>query len=598
MEMADRMRRLLEIPRILVYLWRSSPHLTLIWLTLTLIAGLAPAAHLWLGKLVVDRLVLVTQGGPHQLRLVAPWVLLWITIGVSVRILWRSNRLVEDHLRTRAELYLQGALLERSASVPLERLEDSEFHNQLQRAGTVVKGRLVTMLRRFVTTSETTVQIIGLLLAIALRSWVLVPVLLGGTAIVAIFKVRAVASRTQVYRSQAAAERKVRYLEGLLSDVGASKEIRLLHTGEYLLSAWQRERDALWAARLTAERRIFLNSLGADAVNVALYLLALAYLTFMMAGNRSTVGDYVVMMGAVMQLQNGLQTLVRSLLALQEETLYTADLFDLLDRSEAEKPGGHSLPVGLDQGIRLEEVSFTYPGVSRPAVSGLSLHIRPGERLAIVGPNGSGKTTFVKLILGLYPPSSGSISWSGVPDTSLDRIALRRYCSAVFQNFVRYELSVQENIGLGDVERIHDAKVVARASSMGGADEVIALSPHGYKTRLGKSFGGVDLSGGQWQKLAISRALMRHDSSQLLVLDEPTSGLDPMAEADVFARFATLSSGKTALLISHRLGSARLADRIVYLEDGQVVEVGSHAELMTLGGRYAQLFATQAQWYM
>lgn len=598
MEMADQMRRLLEIPRILVYLWRSSPHLTLIWLTLTLIAGLAPAAHLWLGKLVVDRLVLVTQGGPHQLRLVAPWVLLWITIGVSVRILWRSNRLVEDHLRTRAELYLQGALLERSASVPLERLEDSEFHNQLQRAGTVVKGRLVTMLRRFVTTSETTVQIIGLLLAIALRSWVLVPVLLGGTAIVAIFKVRAVASRTQVYRSQAAAERKVRYLEGLLSDVGASKEIRLLHTGEYLLSAWQRERDALWAARLTAERRIFLNSLGADAVNVALYLLALAYLTFMMAGNRSTVGDYVVMMGAVMQLQNGLQTLVRSLLALQEETLYTADLFDLLDRSEAEKPGGHSLPVGLDQGIRLEEVSFTYPGASRPAVSGLSLHIRPGERLAIVGPNGSGKTTFVKLILGLYPPSSGSINWSGVPDTSLDRIALRRYCSAVFQNFVRYELPVQENIGLGDVERIHDAKVVARASSMGGADEVIALSPHGYKTRLGKSFGGVDLSGGQWQKVAISRALMRHDSSQLLVLDEPTSGLDPMAEADVFARFATLSSGKTALLISHRLGSARLADRIVYLEDGQVVEVGSHAELMTLGGRYAQLFATQAQWYM
>lgn len=314
--------------------------------------------------------------------------------------------------------------------------------------------------------------------------------------------------------------------------------------------------------------------MSADAANVAIYFIAFAFLTYEVAAGRSTVGDYVVTIGAVMQLQNGLQTLVRSVLSLQEEAVYAKDLFDLLERAPSEQPGGgQPIPSGPDQAIRLDGVSFAYLGAVLPAVCDLNLNIRTGERIAIVGPNGSGKTTLVKLLLGLYPPTSGAMTMGGAPVSSLDRVALRRSCSAVFQNFVRYEFTVRENIGLGDVERIGVTEAILEASSKGGADEVADLLPDGYQTVLGKSFGGVDLSGGQWQRLAISRAMMRHRSSRLIVLDEPTAGLDPTAEADVFERFAALSAGKATLLVFHRLGSARLADRILYLEGGRVLEV-------------------------
>lgn len=590
------LRRVLGTGRTLTYLWRASPPTLLTWLLLTAAGGISPAVHLWMGKLVVDRLHFALQHGLSTLQHAAPAVWIWVLFGMSGRLLWRITRLVEDHLRIKAELYLQGALLERAATVPLDHLEQPEFHDKFQRASTVVRGRLLLLLRRFVTMSETLVQILGLLAAAAVQSWLLVPLLLGSAWAAAVAKVQAVSERARVYRSQTTNERKVRYLEGLLANVRASKEIRLLEIGDYLLSSWHDRFKALWEARLRADRSAIIKSLGADALNVMIYILALGYLTFLAATGRSTAGDYVVLLGAAVQLQAGLQTMVRALLSLQEENLFFEDLFFLLDRAPIERPAGAARETVPNGGVELRGVSFSYPGASQPALRNINLTIRPGERIAVVGPNGAGKTTLMKLILGLYPPTAGVIHWGGGLK-SVEAVQVRHHSAAVFQDFVRYELTVAENIGLGNIRKMHDQDTIMRAAEMAGIEDLIASLPEKGATQLGKSFGGIDLSGGQWQKLAIARAMMRHDTAQLMVLDEPTASLDPMAEAEVFDRFAMLAECKTTILVSHRLGSARLADRILYMVNGEIVEEGSHAELMKRGGRYAKLFTIQAQWY-
>jgi ATP-binding cassette subfamily B protein len=247
--------------------------------------------------------------------------------------------------------------------------------------------------------------------------------------------------------------------------------------------------------------------------------------------------------------------------------------------------------------IHFARVTFAYPGAARPVLDEIDLILQPGERVALVGENGAGKTTLAKLLLGLYQPTAGRILIDGVDLADLDLEWWRRRAAAVFQDYVKYELTVGENIGFGDVSRLNDTPAIRTAAARSGADAVVTELPLGYQTMLGKAYdeAGHDLSIGQWQKLAIARAYLR--DAAVLVLDEPTAALDARAEVEVYRRFRDMAEGKTVLLISHRLGSARLADRIIVLEHGRIVEEGSHAELVARGGRYATMYTAQAQWY-
>jgi ATP-binding cassette subfamily B protein len=247
--------------------------------------------------------------------------------------------------------------------------------------------------------------------------------------------------------------------------------------------------------------------------------------------------------------------------------------------------------------IHFDRVTFAYPGAARPVLDGIDLTLRPGERVALVGENGAGKTTLAKLLLGLYQPTAGRIIVDGIDLADLDLEWWRRRAAAVFQDYVKYELTAGENIGFGDLSRLNNAPAILAAAARSGADAVVAALPLGYQTMLGKAYDedGHDLSIGQWQKLAIARAYLR--DTVVLVLDEPTAALDARAEVEVYRRFRDMAEGKSVLLISHRLGSARLADRIIVLEHGRIVEEGSHAELVVRGGRYATMYAAQAQWY-
>jgi ATP-binding cassette subfamily B protein len=269
---------------------------------------------------------------------------------------------------------------------------------------------------------------------------------------------------------------------------------------------------------------------------------------------------------------------------------------EFLCLSHAEASTGLPAPSTLQDGVRFEAVSFTYPGGHRPALAEIDLRIRPGERIALVGENGAGKSTLVKLLLGLYHPTAGRISAEGIDLRSIAPETWRAMVGAVFQDYVRYSLTVRENVGFGRLEKLNDMRAIEEAARSSSAAEMIHSLPEGYETLLGKEFeGGQDLSQGQWQKLAIARAYLR--SAEILVLDEPASALDALAELEVYRQFVKLSQGKAVLLISHRLGSARLADRILFLQQGRIVQEGTHDELMAAGGPYAELYGLQAKWY-
>jgi ATP-binding cassette subfamily B protein len=264
---------------------------------------------------------------------------------------------------------------------------------------------------------------------------------------------------------------------------------------------------------------------------------------------------------------------------------------------EGDEPrAGAAAPQLQSDGIRFCQVQFTYPGGQRPAIEGIDLHIRPGERIALVGENGAGKSTLARLLLGLYRPTAGEILVEGADLQSIDPAAWRAQAAAVFQDYMRYTSSARENIGYGHIERLGDDMAIVAAAQQSGASAVVAQLPQGYATLLGKEFeGGVDLSGGQWQTFAIARAYLR--DAAVLVLDEPAAALDALAEQEVYRQFLSMSAGKTVLLISHRLGAARLADRILVLQRGRIAEAGTHAELLAAGGHYAQLYRLQAAWY-
>jgi ATP-binding cassette subfamily B protein len=399
-------------------------------------------------------------------------------------------------------------------------------------------------------------------------------------------------------KQRTSAERQAWYFDWLLTRDLHAKEVRLFDLGALFRTRFSDLRRQLRDEKLSLNTRRSLAELAAEAVAVSTVCGVLAYVGYRTVLGVLTLGDLVMYFQAIQRAQGFLSQMLGNLSELYESHLFLSSLYEFLDMKPRVVAAADARPVPrpIETGIVFDRVGFQYPKSGRGVLNDVSLIIRPGEHVAFVGENGAGKTTLIKLLTRLYDPTAGSIRIDSLDLREIDLAALRREISVVFQDYARYQLTVRENIWLGSIDAPPDPDRIRAAALHAGADEVVGRLKHGYETVLGKWFeGGEELSVGEWQKVALARAFLRE--SQIIVLDEPTSAMDARAEYELFQRFHQLAAGRTAILISHRLSTVRMADRIYVLEDGRIVESGTHDELVYQGGKYSTLFETQAQYY-
>jgi ATP-binding cassette subfamily B protein len=587
--------------------WETEPRYVVGILLLRVSRALVPLAVLWVGKLIVDEVVraVALAGSGGEL----PWVrlaeLLVLELGIALlgEGLTRVSALLESLLGDLFANRTSVELMRHAATLDLEQFENSEIYDKLERARrqTVNRIGLFTLL---LATIQDLITLATLSVALAVYvPWLLVllvvavvPSLLGETHFASL-------GYSLLY-SWTPERRKLDYLRFIAASDVSAKELKLFGLSDFLVGRYDRLSQEFYEAnKALAVRRSLFSSLLA-AVGTLGYYAAYAVIIYLtVIGYRSpagvfTIGVLTFLAGSFRQSRDLIQRVLLSLTQIFEQSLYLDDLFTFLALEPRIRPtpGARPVPSPIREGFTFENVGFRYPGAEQWAVRGLHFTLAPGERIALVGENGAGKTTLVKLLARLYDPSEGRILLDGVDLREYDLYSLRRNVGVIFQDFVRYDFLLRENIAVGNVGRLEDEAVIESAAERSLADTVAARLPGRYDQMLGRRFeGGVDLSGGEWQKVALARAYMRE--AQLLILDEPTAALDARAEYEVFLRFSELTEGRMAVLISHRFSTVRMADRILVLRGGELVEQGTHEELLGVGGLYSELFQLQAAGY-
>jgi len=582
--------------RALELVWSTNRGLTLALALLTLCAGVLPVWVAYVGSLIVDAVLgaIGTAGSTaHVLRLVALEGLLIAAIAAAQRGLSLCQSLLRAQLGQRVNVMI----LEKALTLELQHFEDSEFYDKLTRARREASTRPLSLVTRTFGLVQNAVSLAsyGVLLA-HFSPWAVAVLLLAGLpAFVAEAKFSGDAFR--LFRWRSPETRMQIYLETVIAREDHAKEVMLYRLGPRLLERYRDIFRRLYAQdrALTVRRDLWGLALGSIAT-AALYA-AYAWIAVTAVRRIITVGQMTMYVALFRQGQAAVSAMLAAVGGMYEDNLYLSTLYEYLE-TEVPAPGGAAVRgPHPEDGVRFEDVSFTYPGAEQPALEHISLHLTPGSSLALVGENGSGKTTLIKLLTRLYAPSAGRILLDGQDLAEWDERALRERIGVIFQDFARYQMLVGENVGAGDERFFEDETRWRAAADKGRASEFIDTLPAGYHTQLGKWFrDGRELSGGQWQKIALSRAFMR-TRADILVLDEPTAAMDAQAEAEVFEHFRQLARERITILISHRFSTVRMADQIAVLNRGRIVECGSHEELMRLEGRYAHLFTLQARGY-
>jgi ATP-binding cassette subfamily B protein len=591
-----------------VMVWRTSPQLTAASLVLRLVRALLPVITLFVGKLIIDDVVVLVQT-PHKPETLRQWLnsslLDWLgflliaefALAVLADILGRIVSLVDSLLSERVTNSSSVRLMEHAATLDLEDFEDSEFQDQLERARRQTSGRMTLMGQLFGQAQDVVTVasfVAGFIFyapwLIALLLLALVPAFLG--------EAHFNAQSYSLDFGRTPERRELDYVRQTAASVETAKEVKIFGLNGFLIERYVRLATDFYAAnRRLAMRRAGWGGLF-TAIGTVGYYLAYAYIVWRTLAGEFSVGDLTFLAGSFRRLRTLLEGLLTSFSTTASQALYLNDLFSFFEvKPEILSPDNpRPFPQPICRGFVFEDVGFRYPDAERWAVRRLSFTLHAGEVLALVGENGAGKTTLVKLLTRLYDPDEGRILLDGHDLREYDLNALRGNMGVIFQDFVRYNLSAGDNIAVGKIAARGDHARIVRAARRSQADEVISRLPTGYQQMIGKRFkNGVELSGGEWQKIAIARAYMRE--AAVLVLDEPTAALDARSEFEVFKRFKELSDGKTAVLISHRFSSVRMADRILVLADGMVEAAGTHDELMAQPGRYSELFELQAAGY-
>ena len=583
----------------LSFVWKSGPHWMLANIGLLIIQGLLPLATLYLMKLLVDHVAdALTQPDPQVLLPNVAFIMMGmggvalLSSVLSILGTWVSrghSLLVVDHM--------QNILHTKSLEVDLEYYENSQYYDRLHRAQQEAASRPIAILNSLINVGQNAISLVAMAGLLWVFHWAVVPVLLLGALPEFFVRLRYAKKTYDWQRSRTGEERKAWYLNWMLTRDTHAKEIRLFQIGPYFKGMYQDIRTLLRNERLGLEKRRAIASLGAQVVATLGVFGVYFFLAHRTLQGFLTLGDLVMYFQAIQRGASFLQQFSMSLSGLYEHNLFLNNLDEFLKVQSRIQDPLHPVPVSTTstKGLEFFGVTFTYPGGTQKRLCNFSFTMKPGEHIAFVGANGAGKTTLVKVLCRLYDPDEGQIRFNDRDIREFSIEEWRGAISVIFQDFARYFLSARENISLTE-HRASELANIKMAAAQAGANEFIEALPLGYDTILGKWFeGGQELSVGEWQKVALSRAFFR--DSQILVLDEPTSAMDAKAEAQLFERFHQLTKGRMAILISHRLSTVKMVDRIYVVDHGEIVESGTHDELIQQAGSYAELYEIQAKHY-
>src|SRR5882724_8435721 len=593
----ERLSALRNVPPVLRIVWKAGPVVVSLGLVFRLIASLVPVAALWITKLIIDgivRAISLHESVPRSL-----WWLVAAEFAVALfgSVLTRAIDYLDALFADKYTRYVSIEVMKHAAELDLLAYEDPVFYDRLERARVQATDRLGMiqsigrLIQQAITSATLSVSILlfspWLLLLLVAG---ILPAFLGESHF-------AFLGYARNFR-QTPIRRELDYLRVLGGSREAAKELKLFGLKDFLIQRFTRLSDQIYNENVDLARRRLIAGSFLSMVGTAGYYSAYVYVIWRTVTGALTIGMLTFLTGAIVQASSNIQQVFSTLSSIADQALFLTDLLAFFEMQPTIRSKTNALPAPhpILQGFEFRNVSFRYPGTSRMVLNELNVTLRAGERVALVGENGEGKTTLVKLMTRLYDPTEGQVLLDGIDLREYSLEDLYREIGVIFQDFMRYEMTARENIAVGQISEINNTALLQMAAHKSLASGVIDRLPHEYEQMLGRRFEtGVDLSGGEWQKVALARAYLR--DAQVLILDEPTAALDARSEFEVFQRFAELTAGKSALFISHRFSTVRMADRIVVIEDGRIVEDGSHEKLFNLGGRYAGMFEMQAASY-
>jgi ATP-binding cassette subfamily B protein len=593
----ERLAALRNVPPVLGIVWESAPGVVAGGLIFRVFASLLPMGLLWITKLIIDNIVrAVSTHHPVQPRF---WWLVAGEFGLAVlgTVLARIIDYLDSLLADKSTRHVSIRVMKHAAELDLLAYENPVFYDRLERARVQATDRL-GMIQSIGRLVQQVATVVSLSISIMLFSpWLMlllvagvVPAFLGESHF-------AFLGYAKNFR-QTPIRRQLDYLRVLGGSREAAKELKLFGLNQFLTERFTRLSDEIYDENVALSRSRLIVGSFLSVVGTMGYYSAYVFVIWRTISGALSIGTLTFLSGAILQASSNIQQIFSTLSGIADQALFLTDLLAFFEMQPTirSKPNGLAAPRPILRGFEFRDVSFRYPGSPRLILDRMNFLLQPGERVALIGENGQGKTTVVKLITRLYDPTEGKILLDGVDLREYSLEDLYREIGVIFQDFMRYEMTARENIAIGRVEEVDNLALLRTAARKSMADNVIARLPRGYEQMLGSRFdGGQDLSGGEWQKVALARAYLRN--AQLLILDEPTAALDARSEFEVFHRFAELTTGKMALFISHRFSTVRMADRIVVLDNGKIAEEGSHDQLAGMGGRYAEMFEMQAASY-